>query len=322
MNQREALKQWTTIVADTGEIEEIRAHKPQDATTNPSLILLATEDPQYRYLVDSALEFGAKRGGSLEEKVGFALDKILVNFGAEILKIVPGRVSTEVDANLSFDVAGTVDKAHQLIGLYEDLGIGRERVLIKIASTWEGIQAARQLESEGIHINMTLMFSLPQAVMAAEAGATLISPFVGRILDWYKKATGVDGYPPAEDPGVLSVKKIYSYYKTFNYPTQIMGASFRNKEEILELAGIDLLTIAPKLLNELEACDQPITQKLDPVKAQDRGLQRRVYSEKEFRWALNEDAMAIEKLAEGIRRFSADLRKLETRLAQELQAIA
>jgi len=322
MNQREALNQWTTIVADTGDIEAIREHKPEDATTNPSLILAATENPEYRWLIDSALEFGSKHGDTLDEKVSNALDKVLVNFGAEILKIVPGRVSTEVDANLSFDVQGTVDKAHRIIALYEELGISRERILIKIASTWEGIQAAQLLEAEGIHINMTLMFSLAQAVMAAEAGATLISPFVGRILDWYKKAEGVDGYPASQDPGVLSVQRIYSYYKTFDYPTQIMGASFRNKGEILELAGCDLLTISPKLLSELEGSEEPVARKLEPSKAKDPTLRRRVYSENEFRWAMNEDAMAIEKLSDGIRRFSADLRKLERQLAEALQAIA
>lgn len=322
MNQREALAQWTTIVADTGEIEAIRTYKPQDATTNPSLILAAAEDPEYRYLIDNAIEWAVAQEGNLEKKVENALDKVFVNFGAEILKIIPGRVSTEVDAALSFDIGGTVRKAHELIHLYEELGVSRKRILIKVASTWEGIHAVQQLESEGIHCNMTLMFSLPQAIMAAEAGATLISPFVGRILDWYTKAKGVASYPPAEDPGVLSVKKIYSYYKTFGYKTQIMGASFRNKGEILELAGADLLTIAPNLLKELESSDEPITRKLDPKKVKDRSLKRRVYSEKEFRWAMNDDAMAIEKLAEGIRKFSADLRVLESKIREALQAVA
>lgn len=320
MSQLDQLKQWTTIVADTGEIEEIRKYRPQDATTNPSLILLASKDPQYRHLLDEALEWGESKGGTIEEKLEWAIDKAIVNFGLEILKIVPGRVSTEVDAALSFCTKGTIDKAHRLIQMYEEAGVQRDRILIKIASTWEGVLAATELEKEGIHCNMTLMFSLPQAVIAAKAGATLISPFVGRILDWYKREEGVDGYPAPEDPGVKSVQKIYTYFKTFGIKTQIMGASFRNKGEITELAGCDLLTISPTLLGELRSSDEPISRKLDPKKNIDRDLKRLDYTESEFRWALNEEQMATEKLSEGIRKFAADLNKLKQTLRERLKA--
>lgn len=296
----------TVIVADTGEINEIQKYRPTDATTNPSLILKAAEMPLYHPLVEEAVRFGKQHGGLQD-----ALDKVFVNFGLEILKIVPGRVSTEVDARLSFDMAGSIARAKKLISLYEAAGIDRKRILIKLASTWEGIHAAAQLEKEGIHCNMTLLFSLPQAVLCAEAKATLISPFVGRILDWYKKAENRDSYPPAEDPGVRSVTQIYQYYKKFGIPTQIMGASFRNSDEILELAGCDLLTIAPSLLKELEAASGPVPRKLDPEQAKSASIAPQKLDEKTFRWQLCEDAMATEKLHEGIRVFAKDIVKLE-----------
>lgn len=320
MNQLQQLKQWTTIVADTGEIEEIRKYRPQDATTNPSLILLASANPEYGHLLDEAVAWGESKGGSIEEKIEWALDKAIINFGVEILKIVPGRVSTEVDAALSFDIEGSIAKAHHLIEMYKEAGVPRERVLIKLASTWEGMLAATQLEKEGVHCNMTLLFSLPQAVLAAKARATLVSPFVGRILDWYKHAKGVEGYPAPEDPGVKSVQKIYAYFKTFDIKTQVMGASFRNKGEITELAGCDLLTIAPQLMKELEDSDQLISRKLDPKGSVDSNLRRLDYTESEFRWALNEDQMATEKLSDGIRRFAADLNKLRAELKERLKA--
>lgn len=242
MDQLEQLKKFTTVVADSGDFESIRLYKPTDSTTNPSLIYTASQQPQYKHLIDEAIAYGRKQTHS---PLSHALDKVFVNFGIEILKIVPGRVSTEVDARLSFDAEGSIAKARQIIALYEAAGIDRKRILIKLASTWEGVVAAKALEKEGIHCNMTLLFSLPQAILCAEAKATLISPFVGRILDWYKKNGGVESYPPAEDPGVKSVTQIYYYYKKFGYKTQIMGASFRNKDEITELAGCDLLTISP-----------------------------------------------------------------------------
>lgn len=312
MSQLSELKKLTTIVADTGDIEAIRKHRPTDATTNPSLILKAYKIPDYKPLVDEAVSFALAKGSSKTEIRSLTMDKLFVNFGCEILKIVPGRVSTEVDAKLSFDVEGSINKAHQLIGLYEEAGIDRKRVLIKLASTWEGIVAARQLETEGIHCNMTLMFSLAQAIASAEAKATLISPFVGRIFDWYKKAEGVDHYPPAEDPGVESVTQIYHYLKKFDYPIQIMGASFRNKDQITELAGCDLLTIAPDLLEELESSNDPITQKLAVEEAKASSIEKIHLEEKSFRWMLNEDPMGTEKLAEGIRNFAKDYGKLES----------
>ena len=316
-NQLDQLKQFTTVVADTGDFETLKHYNPTDSTTNPSLIFAATQQPQYQHLVDDAIRYGkAKKDKSL----GHALDKVFVNFGIEILKQVPGRVSTEVDARLSFDVEGSVAKAHHLISLYEAAGIDRKRILIKLASTWEGVLAARQLEKEGIHCNMTLLFSLPQAIACAEANATLISPFVGRILDWHKKSQGVASFPPAEDPGVKSVTQIYNYYKKFGYKTQIMGASFRNKEEILELAGCDLLTIAPPLLEELKTTTSPISRKLDPEKAKTSPIEKLPIDEKTFRYLLNEDAMATEKLAEGIRNFAKDIVKLESILKQKMTA--
>lgn len=306
MSKLDALSKMTTIVADTGEINEIKRYKPTDATTNPSLILSASELPEYKHLMDDALAYG-------QGDVDKILDKIFVNFGIEILKIVPGRVSTEVDARLSFDVEGSIAKAHKLIKLYNDAGIAKERVLIKLASTWEGVQAAKVLEKEGIHCNMTLMFSLPQAIACADVGATLISPFVGRILDWYKKAENKD-YAPHEDPGVVSVRQIYTYYKRFGYHTQVMGASFRNSGEILELAGCDLLTIGPKFLQELGESSGDVERKLDPAKAKQAKVDKFDIDEKTFRFMVNDDAMATEKLAEGIRKFSADIVKLEKSL--------
>lgn len=311
----EQLKQVTTIVSDTGDIEAIQAYAPTDATTNPSLILKATAKPQYQHLIDDAIRYGESKGSTLEEKKQNLMDKLFVNFGTEILKIIPGRVSTEVDARLSFDIEGSIAKAKTLIKLYEDAGIKKERVLIKLASTWEGAQAARELEKQGIHCNMTLLFSLAQAVICAEAKATLISPFVGRILDWYKKSLGVAEIAAEKDPGVLSVTEIYHYFKKFNYQTQIMGASFRNTGEIIELAGCDLLTIAPDLLQKLSEMQGTLTRKLSPEHAKDLDLKKITLDEEHFRWMLNENAMATEKLAEGIRVFRADAVKLENSLA-------
>jgi len=308
--QLDQLKALTTVVADTGDFASIKQYAPQDATTNPSLILKAASMPDYAWLVDKAIADSKGTGADLTGTI----DRLLVLFGCEILKIVPGRVSTEVDARLSFDAAGTVAKARELIARYEQSGIARERVLIKIASTWEGIKAAEQLEREGIHCNLTLLFSFAQAVACAEARVQLISPFVGRILDWHKKANGRD-YVGAEDPGVRSVSEIYTYYKRHGYATEVMGASFRNTGEIIELAGCDLLTIAPALLSELQAASAPITRKLDPVKAAAAQLPKISFDEKGFRYALNEDAMATEKTAEGIRAFAADIVKLEHMLA-------
>ncbi len=303
--QLDQLKAVTTVVADTGDFVSMKEFAPRDATTNPSLILKAAAMPDYAHLVDKAI---ADAGASAP--VDKIIDRLLVVFGLEILKIVPGRVSSEVDARLSFDAAGTAAKAREIIALYEKAGIPKERILIKIASTWEGIKAAEQLQKEGINCNLTLLFSFAQAVACAEANIKLISPFVGRILDWYKKSTGKD-YTSAEDPGVKSVSQIYTYYKKFGYQTEVMGASFRNKGEILELAGCDLLTIAPPLLAELKASSEPLVRKLDPAKAASMDLQKVTFDEKTFRFALNEDAMATEKTAEGIRLFSADIVKLE-----------
>lgn len=319
MNQLEALKKLTTVVADTGEFEEIKAYTPTDATTNPSLILAASLKPEYQSLINDAVTFGKKNGKTPEEALTHALDKAFVNFGLEILKIVPGRVSTEVDARLSFDIQGSVQKARHLISLYESAGIDRKRVLIKLASTWEGIKAAEILEKEGIHCNMTLLFSLAQAVGCADAKATLISPFVGRILDWYKKSEGKD-FPGAQDPGVVSVTSIFHYYKKFGIKTQIMGASFRNTSEILELAGCDLLTIAPKLLEELKKAESPVPQKLNASSSSSMQITKLGLDEKTFRFLLCEDAMATEKLYEGIRNFSKDIRKLEAELKKRLSS--
>lgn len=318
MSKLSQLKTLTTIVADTGEFEEIKTYHPTDATTNPSLILAASNLPEYLFLIEEAIQYGKKKGSGKEEIMTLILEKVFVNFGMEILKIVPGRVSTEVDARLSFDVEGSIRKAKNYIALYEAAGIPRERILVKLASTWEGILAAERLEKEGIHCNMTLMFSMAQAIGCAQAKATLISPFVGRILDWYKKSEGKDHYPPDEDPGVISVTEIYNYYKKHDIKTQIMGASFRNAEEILELAGCDLLTIAPKLLQELDKAEGPVPRKLDSSKAQSMNIEKIVVDEKKFRWMLCDNAMATEKLHEGIRNFAKDTVKLEKLIQQKL----
>lgn len=318
MNKLEQLRKMTTIVADTGEIEEIKKYHPTDATTNPSLILKAAEMPTYHPLVEEAVKWGKKKGRTVDEQLKFALEKVFVNFGIEILKIVPGRVSTEVDARLSFDVEGSVKTAHDLVNLYEEAGIDRKRILIKLASTWEGAKAAEILEKEGIHCNMTLLFSLPQAIICADAKATLISPFVGRILDWYKKAENKESYPPAEDPGVISVTQIFNYYKKMGIKTQIMGASFRNADEILELAGCDLLTIAPSLLLELEKAKGPVEKKLDADKAKAMDIKPLKIDEKAFKWLLCDNAMASEKLNEGIRNFAKDIVKLEKYMSKIL----
>jgi transaldolase len=317
ITQLDQLKKFTKVVADTGDFESMKAYKPQDATTNPSLILAAASKPAYAHLVDKAVADRKNSGLTGAKRVDDVIDHILVNFGLEILKIVPGRVSTETDARLSFDKDGSIHKAHQLIALYEKNGIGRERVLIKIASTWEGIKAAEVLEKEGIHCNLTLLFSLPQAVACADGGITLISPFVGRILDWYKASTKKD-YAPTEDPGVVSVTSIYNYYKKFGYKTEVMGASFRNKGEIVELAGSDLLTISPPLLGELQASTEPITRKLDPATVAAMKIEKRTYDEKTFRLEVNDDAMATEKTAEGIRKFAIDIVKLEQLVTSKL----
>ncbi len=315
MNQLDQLKQFTTVVADTGDFESMKKYQPQDATTNPSLILQAAAKPEYRHLLEQAVADGKKSGKTGPALMETILDRILILFGLEILKIVPGRVSTEVDARLSFDTKATVAKAHELIAAYEAEGYSRDRILIKIASTWEGIKAAEALEKEGIHCNLTLLFSFAQAVACAEAGVQLISPFVGRILDWYKASTGKD-YQGAEDPGVISVRSIYNYYKKFGYKTEVMGASFRNKGEIIALAGCDFLTISPGLLGELQASDGPITASLTAAEAVSSDHQKISLTESDFRFMLNEDPMATEKTAHGIRAFSADIIKLEKLIAE------
>lgn len=310
MNSLDQLKQFTTVVADTGDFESIRAYTPQDATTNPTLIFKAVQHPEYRPLLEKAVADNrgtSLSGAALHRKV---IDDLLIAFGRQILSIVPGRVSTEVDARLSFDVDATVEKARYLIGLYEKAGISRDRILIKIASTWEGAQAAGICQKEGINCNLTLLFSLPQAIACAEAGVRLISPFVGRIYDYYKAQTG-KSYAGAEDPGVQSVNRIFNYYKKFGYHTQVMGASFRNTGQIHELAGCDLLTISPDLLKELQDSTEPVVRKLDPALAAQDPVEKIALCEKSFRWMLNEDAMATDKLAEGIRKFAADIEELE-----------
>lgn len=317
MNKLEKLREMTTIVSDTGDIDSIKQYAPTDATTNPSLIMQAADKPQYAHLIEDAANYAKKIGSSKEQQKRNLLSKLFVNFGVEILKIIPGRVSTEVDARLSFDVDGSLKMARELIQLYKSEGISQERILIKLASTWEGAEAARILEKEGIHCNMTLMFSLAQAIICAEAQATLVSPFVGRILDWYKKAEGVEKYLPQEDPGVISVTEIYNYFKKFNYKTQVMGASFRNKEEVLELAGCDLLTISPSLLEEIRGESGDLVKKLNPENAKTSAIEKLAVDEKEFRWMLNENAMATEKLSEGIRKFAADAIKLENQIIEK-----
>lgn len=312
------LKQFSIIVADTGDFESIRKYQPRDATTNPSLLLKAAEMPEYSELVTRVLKKVKQSSSASSVKVEEAMDELAVAFGSEILKIVPNRVSTEVDARLSFDVEGSIAKAHHLIGLYDKLGISRERILIKLAATWEGITAARALATEGIKCNLTLLFSSAQAIACAEAGVQLISPFVGRILDWYKKSTGKSEYVAAEDPGVVSVTQIYNYYKQHGYKTEVMGASFRNVGEILELAGCDLLTISPVLLDELQKTPGTVTRKLNPETANTQRQTKINLDEKAFRWMLNENQMATEKLSEGIRLFAADSIKLEKSIQQKL----
>ena len=292
-SQLESLRKHSVVVADTGDIDAIARWKPQDATTNPSLLLSAAQDPRYRDLVDADL------------------DRMFVNFGCDILKHIAGRISTEVDARLSFDTEGSIEKASRLVSLYEARGVGRDRVLIKLASTWEGIRAAERLERSGIHCNLTLLFSFAQAVACAEAGVTLISPFVGRIYDWHREARKVDDIPLHEDPGVASVARIYRYYKKFGYATQVMGASFRKTGQILALAGCDLLTIAPDLLEKLAQAEGEVIPRLTPESAVAHSAERLALDEKAYRWLHNEDQMAVEKLSEGIRRFDADARKLE-----------
>jgi transaldolase len=315
--QLDQLKKFTKVVADTADFENIRDFKPQDATTNPSLVYAATQKEQYGHLVEDVVASRKKSGLTGAAQIEDIIDHLLVQFGRDILEIVPGRVSTETDARLSFDVQGSINKARQLIKLYEEQKIPRERVLIKIASTWEGINAAEQLQKEGIRCNLTLLFSLPQAVRAAEAKVQLISPFVGRIYDWYKKENKRD-YTGPEDPGVQSVQEIYTYYKKFGYETEVMGASFRNVGQIRELAGCDALTISPELMKELAADTEPLPRKLDPQKAKSADVQKLELDEKKFRYLVNDNAMATEKTAEGIRKFAADIVKLEKFIAGKL----
>lgn len=312
------LKAHSVVVADTGDFTAMRAYQPRDATTNPSLLLKAATMPEYSALVDQVVQDARRLAPTASERMSLAMDRLAVAFGKEILRIVPNRVSTEVDARLSFDTNASVAKAKTLISLYEDAGIPRERILIKLAATWEGIRAAAILKQDGIRSNLTLLFSFAQAVACAEAGVQLISPFVGRILDWHKKSTGRSAYAPNEDPGVVSVTKIYQYYKKFGYNTEVMGASFRNKEEILELAGCDLLTISPALLEELSATQGSVARTLTPEAASNASLEKISLDESQFRWLHNEDAMATEKLAEGIRAFAVDSRKLEQFLGPRL----
>jgi len=318
-SQLDQLKKFTKVVADTGDFESIKDFKPQDATTNPSLIFAATQKEQYAHLLEEVIAERKNSGLSGPAQIEDIIERLLVKFGCEMLKIIPGRVSTETDARYSFDTQGSIQKARRLIELYRERGIGPDRVLIKIASTWEGINAAEQLQKEGIKCNMTLLFSLPQAVRAAEAKAQLISPFVGRIYDWFKAANKRD-YTGAEDPGVQSVREIYTYYKKFDYPTEVMGASFRNTSQILELAGCDLLTISPELMEKLAASHEPIERKLDPAKVKDADVKRLELDEKTFRYLVNDDAMATEKTAEGIRKFAADIVKLEKVVAGKLKS--
>lgn len=311
MNALESLKKVTTVVADTGDIESIKKFTPTDATTNPSLIFAAAQMPQYQHLVDDAIAYGKKHADTLDAQVNKALDKLVVNFGSEILKIVPRFVSTEVDARLSFDTEASVKKAREIIALYKEAGIEKERILIKLASTWEGIKAAEILEKEGIHCNLTLLFGFGQAMACAEAGVFLISPFVGRILDWFKNFEKKDGYPSEEDPGVKSVRRIYSYYKKHGYKTLVMGASFRNSGEIKALCGCDLLTISPQFLEELKNDETELPVILNEEFSSNCQDEKKAIDEKLFRWLLNEDQMATEKLSEGIRNFTKDTLKLE-----------
>src|SRR6266851_172714 len=318
LNQLDQLKKFTKVVADTADFESIKEFKPEDATTNPSLVYAATQKQEYAHLLDEVLTDRKKSGLSGAAQVEDIIDHLLVQFGCDILEIVPGRISTETDARLSFDVEGSIKKARQLVKLYEERKIPRERVLIKVASTWEGINAAEQLQKEGIKCNLTLMFSLPQAVRCAEAKVQLISPFVGRIYDWYKAHEKRD-YTGPEDPGVQSVREIYTYYKKFGYKTEVMGASFRNIGQIIELAGCDALTISPELMKELSESYEPVERKLDPEKAKKSDVQRLELDEKKFRYLVNDNAMATEKTAEGIRKFAADVVKLEKFVASKLK---
>lgn len=309
MNQLEQLRQYTTVVADTGDFESIKKYKPQDATTNPTLIAQAAKKTEYRYILEKALR--ATKHINSQQREPLLLDHIFVGFGLELLQIVPGRVSTEVDAKLSFDTKASIERARHIISLYEAAAIPRERILIKLAATWEGIRAAEVLEMEDIHCNLTLLFSLPQAIACAEARVTLLSPFVGRILDWYTKSNPQEKYLGETDPGVLSVREIYSYFKKFDYPTEIMGASFRNKEEILALAGCDLLTISPKFLEEMQTNESLIERKLSPSLAKESAVEKREINEALFRFMFNENPMAVEKLSEGIRLFAKDMNLLK-----------
>src|ERR1700736_2506756 len=318
LSQLEQLKKFTIVVADTGDFESIKDFKPQDATTNPSLIYAATQKPQYVHLLDEMIVDRKNSGLSGSAQIEDIIEHLLVKFGCEMLKIVPGRVSTETDARYSFDTQGSINKARQLIKLYEERKIPRERVLIKIASTWEGINAAEQVQKEGIKCNLTLMFSLPQAVRCAEARVQLISPFVGRIYDWYKAANKRD-YSGPEDPGVQSVTEIYAYYKKFGIATEVMGASFRNTGQIRELAGCDCLTISPELMEELAKSNEPVERKLTPEKAKSAKIDKLEQDEKKFRWLLNDNAMAYEKTGEGIRKFAADVVKLEKFVASKIK---
>uniref|UniRef100_T1JNG9 Transaldolase n=1 Tax=Strigamia maritima TaxID=126957 RepID=T1JNG9_STRMM len=319
MSALEQLKKLTIVVADTGDFEAMKKFQPTDATTNPSLILAAANMPQYQSLIKTALEYGKSKGQSSEDKLKLAMDKLFVLFGLEILKIIPGRVSTEVDARLSFDKEASIAKACQLIALYEEAGISKDRILIKLASTWEGIEAARTLEAtHGIHCNLTLLFSFAQAVACAEARVTLISPFVGRILDWHVKNTGQKHFEPEEDPGVKSVTAIYNYYKKYGYKTVVMGASFRNVGQVTALAGCDLLTISPQLLGELDVSNEAVHPHLTVESAKKDDIERIKIDEKIFRWMLNEDEMATDKLSEGIRKFAADAVKLENILKEKM----
>ena len=314
MTLLEQLKKHSKIVADSGDFESIRKFKPMDSTTNPSLIYAASQDHRYAHLLDEALAYARRKSTDTQKQMGFALDKLFINFGLEILKIVPGRVSTEVDARYSFDTEGSIRKARELIALYKESGIDRERILVKLASTWEGIRAAETLTKEGIRCNMTLLFSTSQAIACAEAGVQLISPFVGRVLDWHRKSQPDQHFSPENEPGVLLVKDIYNYYKKFGHKTEIMGASFRNTGEILALAGCDLMTIGPSFLTELEKTEGVVEKKLTMEKAMESDIQKTSMDQKKFRWLMNENNMASEKLAEGIRNFTEDILKLQSLL--------
>ena len=318
MNLLEQLKTYTKVVADTGDFDSMRRFRPVDATTNPSLILKASRDNRYASLIDDAIAYARHKRANGRDGVKIAIDKLMVNFGLEILKIIPGRVSTEVDARLSFDIEASVKKAHELSSLYTEAGIDRKRILIKLASTWEGIRAAEILTRDGIHCNMTLLFSMAQAIASADAGVKLISPFVGRLLDWYNKNNPGKPIAAVDEPGVQLVRDIYNYYNKFGYKTEIMGASFRNTGEIKELAGCDLLTIAPPLLDELEKTEGILDRKLHPEQAKGSDFEKAVLDEKKFRWLMNEHAMASDKLAEGIRIFSDDIQSLENILIKKL----